>query len=828
MWDTRMTNMETPAMEYFTLLLNIIQQHCNSCLFFVEFCTAIDTITFSQSINNSESITCNSGVFTLGFFNPVNSTNRYLGIWYSFSPSVVVWVANRDKPLRDSSGILKISEDGNLVVVSNSGNGEVLWSSNVSYPATNPTSETLAKSNAELLDSGNFVLKDYQGKTIWESFLHPTDTFLPTMKLIINSKEHSKVQLTSWKSISDPSIGSFSAGMEPRAIPEGFVMKRGHPIWRTGPWNGQFFLGTFDLNYGYHDATSVVDDKEGTVYVTFDYANNYSVSRFALNWEGILVQSYWDIANKKWVFPKTGISPLSKCETYGTCGAFGFCYILSEFPACRCLRGFEPKNVQEWNRGNWSSGCVRRTPVQCEKSNCQELCLNNCTCTAYAYDRGIGCMTWNGDLIDLIRLPTGAGSDLYVRLAYSDLPKRRQYLAKIITVAVIIGIIVIATSGYFLRRWIYKQRVTKRKSLERGIESLKLAGENMIPNNLNQVKLQNLQLFTFEKLASATNNFSPDNLLGKGGFGPVYRGKLENESEVAVKRLSRASGQGLVEFTNEVVVISELQHRNLVSLLGCCIDGEERMLIYEFMPNKSLDAFIFDPVEKVILDWRKRFGIIEGIGRGLLYLHRDSRLKIIHRDLKPSNILLDKELNPKISDFGMARIFGGNEDHANTKRVVGTYGYMSPEYAINGLFSEKSDVFSFGVLLLEIVSGRRNNNFHRDDEQLSLLELAWKLWNQENNIIGLIDRALICNEEAVEVEIKRCIQVGLLCVQESARDRPTMPTILSMLNSEIVNLATPKKPAFTDRHIGTDTNSSQLSQDKCSNNNISVTTIHGR
>nr|XP_023896466.1 G-type lectin S-receptor-like serine/threonine-protein kinase At1g11330 [Quercus suber] len=342
-------------------------------------------------------------------------------------------------------------------------------------------------------------------------------------------------------------------------------------------------------------------------------------------------------------------------------------------------------------------------------------------------------------------------------------------------------------------------------------------------DNLNQV--QELPLFNFEMLVSATNDFHLSNKLGQGGFGPVYKGKLSDGQEIAVKRLSRTSAQGLKEFMNEVVIISKLQHRNLVRLLGCCVEGEERMLLYEYMPNKSLDAFLFDPHKERLLDWKKRFNIIEGIGRGLLYLHRDSRLRIIHRDLKTSNILLDKELNPKISDFGMARIFGSNEDQANTNRVVGTYGYMSPEYAMEGRFSEKSDVFSFGVLLLEIVNGRKNTSFYNDEQSQSLLGLAWKLWNADN-AIALINPMIY--EPCFEIEILRCIQVGLLCVQEFAQDRPTVSVVISMLKSEIGNLPPPTKPAFTEKLIALDTDPSKCFQTKCSVNDITVTMVQGR
>ncbi|KAF2317358.1 hypothetical protein GH714_020708 [Hevea brasiliensis] len=236
--------------------------------------------------------------------------------------------------------------------------------------------------------------------------------------------------------------------------------------------------------------------------------------------------------------------------------------------------------------------------------------------------------------------------------------------------------------------------------------------ENQVEGSMSHPEIA---FFNLSTILAATNSFSPANKLGQGGFGVVYKGKLSNGKEVAVKRLSKDSGQGIDEFKNEVLLIAKLQHQNLVKLLGCCIQGEEPMLVYEYMPNKSLDSFLFNETRRSILDWRKRFDIIVGIARGILYIHQDSRLKIIHRDLKTSNILLDEEMNPKISDFGLARIFKGDQTHEKTNRIVGTFGYMSPEYVVFGKFSTKSDVFSFGIILLEIITGKRNNSFYQED-----------------------------------------------------------------------------------------------------------------
>ncbi|TKY71217.1 Cysteine-rich receptor protein kinase 25 [Spatholobus suberectus] len=299
---------------------------------------------------------------------------------------------------------------------------------------------------------------------------------------------------------------------------------------------------------------------------------------------------------------------------------------------------------------------------------------------------------------------------------------------------------------------------------------------------------------TLDAIKAATDDFSDTNKLGQGGFGAVYKGVLPVGNEIAVKRLMRNSWQGIEEFKNEVILIAKLQHKNLVRLLGCALEGDEKLLIYEFMSNKSLDQFIFDPEKRSKLDWKTYSGIISGIARGLLYLHEESRLKIIHRDLKPNNVLLDHELLAKISDFGMARIFSENQNAANTKRVVGTYGYMAPEYAMEGLFSVKSDVFSFGVILLEIISGKRNSGFYITELAPTLLAYAWRLWS-EGKELDFVDSMLL--ESCLASEVVRCMHIGLLCVQENPEHRPTMSNVVVLLGSESMALPQPRQPAFS-------------------------------
>uniref|UniRef100_A0A1J3HB63 Putative cysteine-rich receptor-like protein kinase 33 n=1 Tax=Noccaea caerulescens TaxID=107243 RepID=A0A1J3HB63_NOCCA len=306
--------------------------------------------------------------------------------------------------------------------------------------------------------------------------------------------------------------------------------------------------------------------------------------------------------------------------------------------------------------------------------------------------------------------------------------------------------------------------------------------------------------YDLKTIEAATCTFSNSNMLGKGGFGEVFKSVLQDRSQIAVKRLSKESAQGVQEFKNETRLVAKLQHRNLVTVLGFCMEGEEKILVYEFVQNKSLDHFLFEPTKQGQLDWAKRYEIIVGTAKGILYLHHDSPLKIIHRDLKASNILLDADMRPKVADFGMARILEMDQSRADTRRVVGTHGYISPEYMTYGQFSTKSDVYSFGVLVLEIISGQRNSNFHEiDGSGKSLVTHAWKHW-RNGSPLELVDSELGKNYQSNEVI--RCIHIALLCVQNDPEPRPSLSTIILMLTCNSIILPVPQSPAYEGFEMG--------------------------
>ncbi|CAI0406954.1 unnamed protein product [Linum tenue] len=803
-------------------------------LFWHQTCSGShDTIAANESISDGSLVISRGGRFALGFFSPGSSSYRYLGIWYhDIGEQTVVWVANRNDPITGTSGILTGHGYCNLFLYSNSSSKLPLWSANVSA-GSNGTCV------AQLLDSGNFVLKEgAKGErkmyTVWQSFDYPTDTLLPGIKVGLNRRTGLSHLLTSWRSADDPGTGNFSFELNPSGSPQFFLYQGTSPYWRSVPWpwesNHDFFNDTFDNNEdGIYYSTAIMDS---SVYM-----------RAVVDPSGILKSMTWDEGDGRW--KAFYASPKQKCDFYGTCGPNSKCDPSIVFPyECACLPGYEPRFPKKWHLRDGSGGCVRKRAeatsicgegegfVRVEKVklpdtsaavwvglgtsklNCEGECRKNCACSAYATidigGKGIGCLQWHGAMMDTVDFPLRA-YDLYVRvdaLELADYLKDSSGFVEfklkisIIVPSVVSVWIVIALLAYlWLRKWKKRRGMAVKNRLIRNLFHTS-DGSNYFETSEATKDIKHsttiypeLPFFNLGTIQAATNNFSPTTKLGQGGFALVYKGKLPNGQEVAVKRLTKNSSQGLEQLKNEVLLIAKLQHRNLVKLHGCCIEDGEQMLVYEYLPYNSLDSLLFvvvDDSQRLFLDWRKRFNIIIGIARGVLYLHQDSRFRIIHRDLKPSNILLDAELNPKISDFGMARMLDYHQTEGKTSRICGTYGYMSPEYALFGRFSVKSDVFSFGVILLETVAGRKINWFSQQDPSLSLIGHVWELW-RAGRAAEVVDSSLMLKDSNVAI---RCIQVGLLCVEENPADRPDMQAVVLMLNSETTPLRTPNRPAF--------------------------------
>ncbi|KAJ1272965.1 hypothetical protein BS78_06G243600 [Paspalum vaginatum] len=808
-------------------------------LLLVSLCRASDDqLTSSKPlIFPQDKLISKNGVFALGLFSLTtnSSTRSYLGIWYYKIPNrTYVWVANRDNPITNSSSSVSLVVTNRSELVLSDREGRIYWTA-----AAITTGDSAGATAAALRDVGNLVLLSSNGSMVWQSFGDPTDTVLPGMSVHMNPRKGFTERLFSWKGLEDPSTGEFSIGGDATTGLQFMIWKGSSTVyWRSTAWNGKTFLASYTSS----DNNTVVNTRiianGDDISLTLTSMGELPIMNVKMSNTGKLEFNIWNRIASAWTVLYT--FPEYECDRYASCGPFGYCDGTEAVPTCKCLDGFEPQ-------GAWpSGGCARETPLRCGGDDqfvtlqnaktpampvfvrnrsfdgCAAECVSNCSCSAYAYSNfstavsggdTSRCLLWFGELLDLgMYARDGNGESLYLRLAGSPATTKWRKMAKIL-LPVAASALVFAAAGMCIV-WIYKLPA-KRRSKDALMKAI--LGYSRAPNELGDENVE-LPFVKFRDIASATNNFSEDNMLGQGGFGIVYKGTLGQNLEVAIKRLSQASGQGVEEFRNEVILIAKLQHRNLVRLIGCCIHGDEKLLIYEYLPNKSLDSIIFDAANKDILDWPTRLWIIKGISRGLQYLHQDSRLTVIHRDLKTSNILLDADMSPKISDFGMARIFGGNQHEANTNRVVGTYGYMSPEYAMDGAFSVKSDTYSFGVIVLEIISGLKISLTHCNGF-LNLLAYAWSLWT-DGKAMDLVDSCLAKSCSATEA--LRCIQIGLLCVQDNPNSRPFMSSVVTMLENETTTLSVPKQPMCFSYWgaQGAEENTSSSSQ-----NNTSLSTV---
>ncbi|XP_073138954.1 G-type lectin S-receptor-like serine/threonine-protein kinase CES101 isoform X2 [Henckelia pumila] len=748
----------------------------------------------------------------------------YIAVWYTVGGYHPLWIGNRDNPVgNNSSPILAISGTGAMVIM-HKGRNITLYEGGSSRDVS-----------ATLWDSGNFVVTDVSSSTVlWQSFDYPTDTLIPGMKLGLDRRSGRKWILTSWFGSANPASGPFT--LEWDASARGLVVRRrGVVYWTSGVlkrYYGDYHHFKYQVN-----AFENLNFEPDPVYQNYNFTNvttrNQEYFAYSLFQDPASTPDYRKFISG-WRLAYNGtISDISIARS-SSLARITRCYGYSRDQGCELWQQPRFRNSRETfvlRSGMFTeNGAVVDFMSQKIDRNsslsftdCRDNCWNNFEC--FGFDGvDLGCLYWTGKDLQFEQSLDGSKDTRYVLTStpLDTVAGASKLRWIIVSVGVPIVLLFLGTALFLLLRF---RRGKKREEEVKRLLTLE-GYTNTYEMEDGGAKGHDLRLFTYASILAATDNFSSENKLGEGGFGPVYKGVTLEGHRIAVKVLSRSSGQGLLEFKNELILISKLQHVNLVKLIGFSIHGDDKIIVYDYMPNKSLDVFLFDSTKRRLLDWPKRFAIIEGIAQGLLYLHKYSRLRIVHRDLKSGNILLDEDMNPKISDFGLARIFKQNTSEANTERRVGTYGYMAPEYAMQGIFSLKSDVYGFGVLVLEIVSGRKNNSFHDVQGPLNLVEHAWELWSNDC-AAELMDPTLggSCNSE----QLHRCIHIGLLCLENHAVDRPSVEDVILMLKNEMKNLSMPKNPAFITRNSVVELRKRISSQKIDSVNEITLTqTEEGR
>jgi hypothetical protein len=738
-----------------------------------------------------------------------SSQNWYIGIWYNQIPKhTTVWVANRNVPVSDpASSQLSVSADGNLVLHDGHARSP-LWSTNV-------TTATGIATVGLLLDTGNLVLADATNTSLvlWQSFDHFGDTWLPGGRLGRNKRTGEVTRLFAWKGHDDPAPGAFSLELDPDGASSQYLLtwNGAAPYWTSGNWTGHGFAAVPEMmatdaypmslyTFGYVDGAN-------ESYFVYDVKDDAVVTRFVVDVTGRVQFLTWVESAELWML--FWAEPKAQCDVYALCGAFAAC-VEDALPSCRCLRGFSERRPHAWLQGDHAAGCVRDTALQhCVRQgamsdakdelkpdgfytmpnvklpsnaqgvasassadDCELACLGNCSCTAYAYNGS--CSLWQEGLINLQDTSgtgTGGGA-IMIRLAASEFTStghNNKLIIGVVAAAVVTAVtVVVLVSVLLLRR--RRAKAPRRVKLE-----------------------GSLMMFTYRGMQSVTKNFSEK--LGGGAFGSVFKGLLPDETAtvVAVKKLE-GFRQGEKQFRAEVSTIGTIQHVNLIRLLGFCSEGTRRLLVYEHMPHGSLDRHLFvsssgPSSNHGVLSWDTRYQIALGIARGLDYLHEKCRDCIIHCDIKPENILLDDAFAAKVADFGLAKLMGRDFSRVLTT-MRGTVGYLAPEWISGSAVTAKADVFSYGMLLFEIVSGRRNVEQRRDGTVDFFPSTAVSRL-LDGDVRTAVDGRLGGDADMDEAE--RACKVACWCVQDDEGARPTMGMVVQVLEG-LVDATMPPIP----------------------------------
>uniref|UniRef100_A0ACD5UIZ8 Uncharacterized protein n=1 Tax=Avena sativa TaxID=4498 RepID=A0ACD5UIZ8_AVESA len=781
--------------------------------------SANDTLTAGQVLTVGDKLVSRNGKFALGFFQPAATAstttskftdttspaaaNWYLGIWFNQIPVfTTVWVANRDDPIADDPKLtltthLKISSDGDLVIVHDD---LVLWSAQIANNSRTDTNISTTTTSVVLMNnSGNLVLTSSSDQVLWESFDCPTDVVLPGAEFGWNKVTGLNRMAISKKSTVDPGSGSYSVELQTNG--NGIILKRrqGSIVYRTYESESssilklmpriQKLLGLVPRTKGVVIPQHVDNTKEE--YYMYTSLNDSSSSFLSLDISGQIKLNIWSQDERSW--QAVLADPLDVCTPPATCGPFTVCNGNAQ-PSCDCMERFSKKSPRHWEFGDRSQGCIRDSPLYCTtnknttnstdmflpvswvtlpydprstdigttRSKCEEACLSSCSCTAYSYNNSI-CSVWHGKLLGVNLndgIETTSEDTLYFRLAAKDEPILQNAKRK-----PNVGLLTAATVSSFVLLMLMLVLVIWRSKL----------GWCVSPLYRNQ-GATGIMAFRYTDLAHATKNFSEK--LGTGGFGSVYKGVLSDSTTIAVKRLD-GTRQGEKQFRAEVSSLGLVHHVNLVKLIGFCSQGDNRLLVYENMPNGSLDGHLFKSTA-VVLNWDTRYQIVLGIARGISYLHQSCRECVIHCDIKPENILLDASFFPKVADFGMAAFVGRNFSRVLTT-FRGTVGYLALEWLSGVAITPKVDVYSFGMVLFEIISGRRNLPEEHTDNEDHVKYFPTLVINKLHGgeIQSLVDPRLhdVFNAEQVE----RVCKVALWCIQDNEYDRPMMSEVVRVL-----------------------------------------------
>ncbi|KAL1542090.1 G-type lectin S-receptor-like serine/threonine-protein kinase LECRK3 [Salvia divinorum] len=655
--------------------------------------------------------------------------------------------------------------------------------------------------SASMLDNGNFVLYDPNSRVIWQSFDHPTSTLLPGQRL------QSGEEIFSSASETDYGRGIFRLKMQD----DGDLVQ--YPIYTpdTG-FYAYYALGTD----GAGSNVSLNLDSDGRLYLLNGSLPLKNISNGGLPTQGSInlmrldvggIFRIYSLSLSNLTMTRRWSSTYDECHPKGFCGVNSFCILMDNVPQCQCLPGFVSAHS-----GNNTAGCSRTFSMQgCPKidgrskyvmkiventewednsyenlemmideKECSKACLDDCSCEAAFFKDNqckkqrlplrFGRRSMGNSNMALVRVSTNIVPDMGGDSDHKRINKKEQRSDNLIIGIVLMSIGVLALSISMIIS--YKKRKDYKKISKE--------------DETNFAEGISLKVFTFEHLSEATDGFNEE--LGRGASGTVFKGVLQNgQKMVAVKRLEKEVAQGEIEFQTELKTIGKMYHRNLVRLLGYCFDGDNKLLVFEYMSNGSLADILFNPEKRP--NWEERMDIARDISRGILYLHQECELQIIHCDIKPQNILMDEKWCAKISDFGLAKLL--KQDQTNTYTGIrGTRGYVAPEWYQNQAITVKADVYSFGVMLLEIICCRKCVDYSRSEDEAILEE-----WVYDCYATGKIG-SLVGDEMVEERKVERMVKIGIWCVQYDPSLRPTMKKVLLMLEGTVEIPIPPSPTSF--------------------------------